>query len=678
MLVLLTDAMSRLSKCALIGVFTVLTLGMTVGATTINVPVDHATIQEAIDAASIDDTVLVAPGLYPENINFRGKDLVVTSHFALEQNTDYIYSTIIDGSSQTHPDTGSTVLMVSGEGYYTVLQGFTITGGSGTRHEWSPGNFDKMGGGVFVQGSYATIQYNYIRDNHMVFEGGLHAVGGGGIMAQNSYAFVYNNVIENNEGRYGAGMAVGFSTVYIKNNVIAYNQGGQTYGGSGIQINQGTTYIENNTIVGNLSIQPGGGVRAFGGTQSIKNNVIWYNEAPSSPQLYGIGTVDYCNVEGGWLTGTGNINLEPHLSADHWLYPYDDSPGIDAGDPSAASYDIEHPSHADMAYWPSYGGLRNDIGAYGGPGTSPHHLVGIYADTTRAWYSLDVSFEAGSRFECDEWTWYFGDGDSATGQASSHFYDQPGAYDVVLSMRSPEDTLVVVRENMIVVLADTLKADSIIGRLSDTLEITVHATNNVAVERLVIPVEYGGDCVLVPVSCSVEDCRTAGFGVDTLDMDMANHRFVVAVHGGAGQTLEVGNGAVLKLRFALSSSCTPGNRIPILVDGYDTWLASFEGYITNYSVPTIAGEIVLRCCGQYSGGITGNTNCSDDGKLTLSDISRLIDRVYISKESLCCEAGGNTNADPECKITLSDITVLIDAVYISRGDPQNCMPQCEK
>jgi len=458
----------------------------------------------------------------------------------------------------------------------------------------------------------------------------------------------------------------------------AYNQGGETYGGSGIQINQGTTYIESNTIVGNVSLQPGGGVRAFGGAQTVRNNIIWYNEAPSSPQLYSISAVNYCNVQGGAPSGTGNIDLEPRLTSDHWLYPCDDSPCIDAGDPAIAHNDIEDPSQADSAYWPSYGGLRNDIGAYGGPLAFPHHGAGIYADTTLGWFSLDASFEARSRFECDEWVWYFGDGDSALGQSRAHSYSQPGVFDVTLSMRSAIDTQVVTRENMIVVLADTLKADSIISPLSDTVEIVIQATNNTPVERLVIPVQYGGDCPLVPVSCTVEGCRTDGFEVDTLHMDTTNHRFVVAVYGATGHSLEAGEGAVLKLHFASSPSCTPGNRIPLLMDGYDSWLPLFEGSVADYEVPTVAGEIILRCCGQYTGVITGNANCSEDGKLTLSDISRMIDRVYVSKDPLCCAAGGNTNADAECKITLSDITVLINAVYISKNDPEECMPECEQ
>src|SRR5580698_5705652 len=48
-------------------------------AATINVPSDQASIQGGINAANNGDTVLVAPGTYYENIDFKGKAITVTS-----------------------------------------------------------------------------------------------------------------------------------------------------------------------------------------------------------------------------------------------------------------------------------------------------------------------------------------------------------------------------------------------------------------------------------------------------------------------------------------------------------------------------------------------------------------------------------------------------------------------
>jgi hypothetical protein len=87
---------------------------------------------------------------------------------------------------------------------------------------------------------------------------------------------------------------------------------------------------------------------------------------------------------------------------------------------------------------------------------------------------------------------------------------------------------------------------------------------------------------------------------------------------------------------------------------------------TEAFVPTVSPGrlgVLPRCCN----GVTGDCNCSGDA-INLSDITRLIDRVYISHTPLCCEHSGNTNGDPEGQLTLADITRLIDFVYVS-GTP---------
>ena len=86
-------------------------------ATTFNVPGDYSLIQDAINASSNYDTVLVSSGIYTENIRFYGKNIVVTS-------TNGAASTTIQAAN-----TGVAVVrMINGEPKGAEISGFTITG----------------------------------------------------------------------------------------------------------------------------------------------------------------------------------------------------------------------------------------------------------------------------------------------------------------------------------------------------------------------------------------------------------------------------------------------------------------------------------------------------------------------------------------------------------------------
>lgn len=93
-------------------------------------------------------------------------------------------------------------------------------------------------------------------------------------------------------------------------------------------------------------------------------------------------------------------------------------------------------------------------------------------------------------------------------------------------------------------------------------------------------------------------------------------------------------------------------------------------------VQPVDGLIVVgqvTCCGIFTAGVTGNTNCDDSGQRNLADITRLIDRVYLSKTELCCDLNGNVNGDIDGKLNLADITNLIDHVYISKRETSACL-----
>ena len=146
----------------------------TIYSATIYVPDDYATIQEAIDGSVNGDTVIVRPGTYVENISFEGMAITVLS----EQGSAL---TTIDGNQ-----TGSVVTFERSEQSDSVLDGFTITNGTGT----FDGSYEYHGGGIYIKYSSPTIT-NCIIDNNQ-------ADMGGGVYCHQSSPNILKNTISNN------------------------------------------------------------------------------------------------------------------------------------------------------------------------------------------------------------------------------------------------------------------------------------------------------------------------------------------------------------------------------------------------------------------------------------------------------------------------------------------------
>ncbi len=334
----------------------------------IRVPADKPTVQSGIDSAKNGDTVLVSPGTYYENICFRGKRIVLTSRYYESADTTFITSTILDGSTPLNSDTGSVVRIVNGEDSTAVLQGFTITGGSGTNwtDEHGAGVY-REGGGVLIAYSAPTIQFNVIVRNVVAKNAKVTSSGGGGIRAGDGNPAILNNVITENTGRYGAGVVLNYTGATLRNNLLYGNSGGQDYGGGALWINNNGTapkLIENTTIAGNSVVA----VYVWQGSSTFRNNILWGSASSTGAQLVvrtGSQTVSNCDIQGGY-SGVGNMNNDPAF-ADGGYYLAAGSPCIDAGDTSLAARDHEDPGSSGSALWPSMGGTRNDMGAFGGP-----------------------------------------------------------------------------------------------------------------------------------------------------------------------------------------------------------------------------------------------------------------------------------------------------------------------
>jgi serine protease len=268
-------------------------------ASTLHVPADHPTIQLAISAATHGDTVLVAPGVYIELINFNGKNITVASESGPEV-------TIIDGSSS-----GSVVSFKTGETRAATLTGFTIRNGQTSL----------SGAGVYIANSSPTIRGNVITANRGCTGVGVYSsfgspriegnsitanltwgcTGGWGLgvyIGGNSAAEVIGNVITDNRGTDASGggialFAAGNASVIgniIARNGLAPGAPGCVWGGGLITANFVQATIVNNLIVENVACSAG--AFEWGGTTGINvfaNNTIADNQASSYPGIYSSG-----------------------------------------------------------------------------------------------------------------------------------------------------------------------------------------------------------------------------------------------------------------------------------------------------------------------------------------------------------------------------------------------------
>ena len=331
--------------CAATSVPVQANLGGMAAASFVRVPEDHPTIQAAVDAAPDGGVVLIAPGVYHEEVRIAGKSVRLASHFLTTRDPRYIETTVLDGSIPAPADAeddddvrrNQVILVEADAGPRTAIVGLTIRDGDdgischariAILFNLFLNNSDAIdyedGGGEcrfnrFIANDDDAVDYDGACDG-LCANNLIHANDDDGIeirfqpyRGEEMHLVIRDNVITNN-GEDGIQIVdyPGMSDrrVTIERNLIAGNaMAGIGFMGDantrenyeGAPVPEPVTIV-NNTLVGNYYGITGGasvqvvnnvivrhlraGMKNIAGKSTISHNLLWQNgEAPSGCRL---------------------------------------------------------------------------------------------------------------------------------------------------------------------------------------------------------------------------------------------------------------------------------------------------------------------------------------------------------------------------------------------------------
>ena len=358
----------------------------TAGSNVANVPADFPTIQDAIDHTSDGDVIEVEPGTYYENLDFGGRAVHILGLGGWA-------ATILDGGQQ-----GAVVTLINGEGADSILEGFTLTHGSGEVVLDGDGIAHDCGGGLFIDGASPTLVSVVVTGNtgwdgggiyltggaaptltNVAIEGNQAADDGGGLYANTSSPVLTNVIVNNNvaNGQDGGGVIVKESSIATLNNVIFRGNIAPDDGG-GMRVKASTATLVNVTFVGNQAYK-GGGLSTKESTTTMTNVIVAMNLATGEgggvyEHSDGSASYDSCNFYGNTPTdhdgscgvpdpigSDGNVSTNPFF--------------VDISDPDPGNWDLHVGFQSPMIDSGNAGvvdpdGSPSDRGAYGGPGAA--------------------------------------------------------------------------------------------------------------------------------------------------------------------------------------------------------------------------------------------------------------------------------------------------------------------
>jgi parallel beta-helix repeat protein len=215
-------------------------------AATITVPDDYSSIQEAVDAASANDKIIIRDGTYTENV-------VITKRLTIQSENGAGSTTVTAADPDDH------TIIVSADD--VTLTGLTVTGATWPESSGLDRVDTDMGrAGIYVEANHSSISDNVVTDNYF----GIH-------FFESSRGTIQGNTVHSNshEGIF----LINSSTYNTIDNNLCYSNG--AHGGIFVWRS-----CKGNTITNNIchsNPQHGIKIHHYSGDSLIENNLCYKN-----------------------------------------------------------------------------------------------------------------------------------------------------------------------------------------------------------------------------------------------------------------------------------------------------------------------------------------------------------------------------------------------------------------
>jgi choice-of-anchor B domain-containing protein len=218
---------------------------------------------------------------------------------------------------------------------------------------------------------------------------------------------------------------------------------------------------------------------------------------------------------------------------------------------------------------------------------------------------------------------------------------------------------------------DTAFGDSILAPPDSHVKIDVSFHNENPMTGINLPISWAGTFGMTLDSISTYGLRTAYFPQQSYTaFDAANSRAGFGMASGNEPPLPPGDGPVMSIYLKIPPGAVgPENLVQFTQ--FNALVPEVIMSCVQFEIHTEPALITLdesSCCQ----GLTGNVDQDAGDMVTLTDLTVLVNSLFVTFDPLPCPEAANINGDPSGEVSLTDLTALVNALFVTFDPPAAC------